>query len=405
MAEPLLGKYLVLNRAANCSLNLVDSILSLSTYFCTQNFTLPQSPQRILLSNSAHLGDVLILTTVLPVLKKAFPEAKIGLLIGSWSLQLVQGNPMIDWIHTADHWKLNRADVSMWQKLKRYWHTRRQALREIKDNRYEISIDLYPFFANFIPLLWEARIPVRIGYISGGFGSLLTHPQKWRNLNQHVSDYHVDLLKQLPIEKSHFVKLQYNLPPNECNNEYEVERLLTAASIDLSNYIVIHMGTGNRQKEWPIVKWQTLIEKLHVYGCNLVFTGRGKREADNAQLLMSQLSKCVNACNKISWGAYISIIKRSKLIICLDSLAGHVAGAVDTPCIVIWSGLSNHHHWQPLSESRQILRYPMPCAPCYRSHGCMTMDCVHGVQVNDVYIAALNALNELDNSQTNDAKR
>ena len=41
------------------------------------------------------------------------------------------------------------------------------------DLEYEIAIDTYHFIQNSIPLLWLARIPIRIGYTSGGFGPLL----------------------------------------------------------------------------------------------------------------------------------------------------------------------------------------------------------------------------------------
>lgn len=337
------------------------------------------------------MGDVLILTSVLSVLKKAYPDAKIGLLIGSWSLPVVEGNPMIDWIHTIDHWKLNRSDASMWQKLKRYWQTRRIALNEIKDARYDVAVDLYCYFPNFIPLLWQTGIPIRIGYISGGFGPLLTHPLKWRNLDQHVSDYHADLLQILPITKRYFKELHYFLPSSAPDFEKEADISSKRASIG-SSYVVIHMGTGERLREWPIDKWRALSEKLLENGYILVFTGYGQREAENAYLVADGLSNCINLCNKLSWGGFVSILKSSKLVICVESLAGHIAAAVDTPCIAIWSGMTNPNHWRPLSSLCQILLHSVPCAPCYRSRGCETMDCVRNLQPNNVYLTALNVM-------------
>lgn len=391
LVEPLLGKYLVRNRTANFFLKCVDAILSLRLYFYRQNFSFSQSPRRILLANSAHLGDILILTSIFPLLKKAFPEAKIGLLIGSWSLPVVQGNPLIDWVHTVDHWKLNRANTSMLQKLKRYWCTRRLALKEIKNIEYDVAVDLYYHFPNFIPLLWQAGIRVRIGYISGGFGPLLTNPVPWQNLNQHVSDYHKDLLQILPVNKKYLQQSHYFLPPIDHVLEEEANSFLRKASVDPA-YIVIHMGTGERLREWPIDKWRTLSEKLVENGYSLVFTGYGQREVDNARLVIAGLSNCVNLCSELSWGGFVSTLKRSKLVICVESLAGHIAAAVDTPCIAIWSGMTNPNHWRPLSNLCQILLHPVSCAPCYRSRGCITMDCIRNLQPDDVYMITLEAL-------------
>jgi len=397
MSEPLVGKYLVRNRFANSFLRGVDAILSLRLRSYRQNFSLNQFPRRILLANSAHLGDVLILSSVFPVLKKAFPETKIGLLIGSWSLPVVQGNPMIDWVHTVDHWKLNRSDASMWQKLKRYWRTRRAALNEIKNVEYDAAVDLYSYFPNFIPLLWTAGIPVRIGYISGGFGPLLTHPLRWRNLNQHVSGYHADLLQILPIDKKYFEKMRYSLPPIDHDSEEEANNFLKRTSVD-PGYIVIHMGTGEKLKEWPVAKWHRLSEKLTAHGYSLVFTGYGLRESDNAWLAMAGLSNCVNLCNKLSWSAFVAVVKKSRLVICVESLAGHIAAAVATPCVAIWSGMANYYHWRPMSELCQILMHSVLCAPCYRGRGCTTMDCVRNVQPDDVYLVVLKMLGLCGNS-------
>lgn len=397
MNEPLVGKYLVRHRFANFFLRWVDAILSLRLHFCRKNFPLSQPPHRILLANSAHLGDVVILSSVIPVLKKAFPEVQIGLLVGSWSLPVVQGNPAIDWVHTVDHWNLNRSDASMWQKLKRYWRTRRVAMNEIKNTGYDVAVDLYSYFPNFIPLLWQTGIPVRIGYISGGFGPLLTHPLRWQNLNQHVSDYHADLLRILPIDKEYFEKLHYFLSPVDRNFEEEANNFLKRNSVDPA-YIVIHMGTGEKLKEWPIEKWHILSEKLTANGHSLVFTGHGPRESDNACLVAAGLSNCVNLCNELSWGAFVSVVKKSKLVICVESLAGHIAAAVDTHCVLIRSGMTNYYHWRPMSELCQILMHSVSCAPCYRSRGCTTMDCVRNVRPDDVYLVSLKMLGLCGNS-------
>lgn len=389
LAEPLLGKYLIQNRAANLLVKGVDAALALCLSYSKRNAKIFHPPRRILLANSAHLGDVLILTSILPVLKECFPDTKIGLLIGSWSLPIVKDLPMVEWIHTVDHWKLNRADISIWRKLRRYWYTRNIALKEIKGVGYDVTVDLYYHFPNFIPLLWQARIPIRIGYTSGGFGSLLTHPQEWLNLDQHVSKYHADILQILPIDKTSFQELHYCLPSDDSDFD---EAPLKMASIDTSCYIAIHMGTGEMRREWPLSKWRSLSEALSENGYGLVFTGYGQREVENARIVTEGLSKCVNLCGELSWDGFVSAVRKASLVICVESLAGHIAAAVDTDCVAIWSGMTNNHHWRPLSKLSRVLSNPVPCAPCYRSRGCATMACVHDLQSSEVYLAALEKL-------------
>ena len=45
-----------------------------------------------------------------------------------------------------DHWKLNVTAMPSKEKIKRYYRTTRLALAEIKQQRYDLVLDLYPFF-------------------------------------------------------------------------------------------------------------------------------------------------------------------------------------------------------------------------------------------------------------------
>ena len=389
LAGPLLGKYLIQNRAANLFIKITDAVLALCLSFPKRKFEISRSPRRILLANSAHMGDVLIMTSILPVLKEAFPDTEIGVLIGSWSLPIVKNLSEIERIHIVDHWKLNRANIPFRRKFQIFWKTRSAALKEIKATGYDVAIDLYCHFPNFIPLLWQARVPVRIGYTSGGFGPMLTHPRVWLNLDQHVSAYHSNLLQTLHIDKSRCRELHYKLSSSNIEPGVDV---LEKTAADSSDYIVVHMGTGEAKREWPLSKWKVLSQELSEKGYSLVFTGIGTKEAENASKVSGGLLHSVNVCGKLSWDDFLSVIKKARLVICVESLAGHIAAAMDTDCVAIWSGMANHHHWRPLSASARVLLNPVPCAPCYRSRGCTTMDCVRDLQPQKVLSAVLEKL-------------
>ena len=93
--------------------------------------TCPSAPKRILLVNGAHIGDVVIATSLLPVLKRAFPNAEIGFLTGTWSHAVVHDHPDVSHTHCVDHWRMNRQIPGFLAKRVHYWKTRRRALQEI----------------------------------------------------------------------------------------------------------------------------------------------------------------------------------------------------------------------------------------------------------------------------------
>jgi ADP-heptose:LPS heptosyltransferase len=330
-------------------------------------------PRRLLIANTGHLGDVLLATAVLPVLRRAFPDCRIGMLIGSWSRLILRDHPLVDAIHRFDHCRLNRSNGSIWQKLQRHDRTRRQALREIVRARYDVAIDLRHYFGNAIPLLWRAGIPVRIGYSSGGFGAMLTHPLRWRCADRHVVEYFADLLRVLPIGAENFAELRLTL-----GGDGALPRGLPHGP-----FVLLHMGTGAACKEWPLANWQELTRRLLASSHTVVLTGQGAKERRRCQRVALDSPRCVNVCDRLSWNEYVAVVRHARGVIAVDSLAGHVAAAVGTPCVVIGNGINHPAHWRPLGVSR-VLLHPVPCAPCYRPSGCATMDCVRGISVDQV---------------------
>ncbi len=279
---------------------------------------IPSNFKSILISNIAHLGDVVLSTAVLEPIKKTYPHVKIGFLVSSSSKQVIEGHPLIDHIHTFDHWKFRRGKSS-----------RFKAIREIRKMKYDIAIDLYVYYPNAITLFWLAGIPIRIGYRSGGAGPLLTHYLD--RSDKHILEYHFDLLKFLSIDtfgKPSLPEKAFPIPKEE--------------------YIVVHMGDPTSPKSLPKEKWRELLKPYA--GTQLVFTGYGKRENH-------QDGEGINLCNKISFQELVYLIKHCKLLLSIDSVPSHIAACFEKPCIIIFRETHTLEQWKPLNPNAEILHY------------------------------------------------
>jgi ADP-heptose:LPS heptosyltransferase len=70
----------------------------------------------------------------------------------------------------------------------------------------------------------------------------------------------------------------------------------------------------------------------------------------------------------------------------------HLAAAGDVPCIAIMAATSDPAHWRPLGSRVRVQTKALPCAPCFRSAGCVSMACVRGVTADAVAHTALELL-------------
>lgn len=263
---------------------------------------MPLTPKRILLSQSAHHGDVVLATSLIAPLRRAGFE--VGALVGSWAREVIA--PYVSWTHTVDHWKLDRARKGC------YYATKRRALKEIKQVGYDVAIDLRFHFPNLAPLLWQANIPWRIGFSSAGFSPLLTHPIPWNCRNSSALEAYRHLLTSLNLQGP----LSPSLQPTEVSKR---------------GHHILHLGSGDSRKEWPVSDWKAL---AHALDSPVHFTGKGKREAS----LIASLGIGENLANRLSWQALVDHVAGARVVICVDTAIAHIAASVGTPVIVLYRG-------------------------------------------------------------------
>lgn len=375
--SPLRGRYLVRNRPWNAALRIADALLSMLPRRNPSHGSL--HPRRILIAIGGHLGDAVIATSVLPRIAQALPDAEIGMLLPSWSRDVVEGHRLVRWIHHVDHWKTNRQATSARAKWRHHRTSADRAVRELRAIHYDVAVDLYAYYPNSAHLLWRAGIPTRIGYSSGGCGPLHTTPVDWSPLG-HTAVQHERLLREIGIPASD--QPRYDLP---ALNPEAVDR---ARRLVGDQYIVVHPGTGDVRKEWPLDRWAELIERLSVAGERVVITGRGRAERGVARELSANRPSVIDIVDRADWPTFRAIVSNATLLIGADSVATHVAAAERVPTIAIMAAMSDPEFWRPLGPHVAVLTRRLPCAPCFRKHGCAAMSCVRDVSVDEVERAA-----------------
>ncbi len=367
--SPLRGRYFVHFLPLNLFLRLVDLVLAPCRHFQKKlPASLPLVP-KILVSQPGHLGDLVIATAVIEPLRRLFPDCQIGFLVPAWAAPVLTGHADVYAVHIFDQALLNRSGTRN-ERWLRHRKTRGQALREVRASQYDIAIELSFNFPNNILFLYDAGIPIRIGYTSGGFGSLLTHPVPWLHHPEwSVMRYHEGLIRHLAGATSEQVFVTKSKLPQGPGLD----------ALNPGKYTVVHIGSGGPVKEWPAARWADLIELLLACGRQLVFTGSGQREGRQIAELIDGRVGCIDLSGRLGWPQFVGVISRAELLVGVDSAAGHVAAAFDVPTLTIGHGLTDYALYKPQSPVQTTVREAVACAPCYRSRGCPSMNCIRDV--------------------------
>jgi len=339
----------------------------------------PAEVKKILVSRIDHLGDVFIASSILPHLKKAYPDAKLHFMAGDWAWSYLRSNANLDRVLIYNSLRHNRGGGFLGNALKATGGFIRN-IWEMRRERYDLCLDLraYPF--NAIPLMTLGGARFRVGFATGGFGFLLNRRVPYRS-GVHELDHMADILGSIGIDvKAKDLKPELALSKTAVK---EASRILEGLGVAPGEqFALIHTGTGNPSKLWKRDEWQKLATSI-AKGCGVKVVAY--------DTVYNDLKDCVRLPSLISLDLFASVAKRASVFIGLDSLPAHLAASFSVPTVVVWCGINDADQWRPVGRTVSVVRKAVECAPCYRKTGCPEMDCME-ITASDVAHEALKYL-------------
>ena len=171
-------------------------------------------------------------------------------------------------------------------------------------------------------------------------------------------------------------------------------------------YAVCHLwpgGTGSVHREWPLDRWRALIERIVADGTNVVLTG-GLSDVHRAREAHASLAhlgaRVVNAAGALSLVSLAGVLRRSRLVVSVNTGVMHVAAVLGAPTISL-DGPTDSARWGPVGARARSVRSSLPgCGYLdlgWEYDGQRT-DCMQGIAVEDVLQAATELLRDLDNT-------
>lgn len=343
---------------------------------------------KILVSNVAHLGDVLYSLRVVALLKEKYPSADIDFLCGSWSLPLVKSCSDINNVYVVDHWKLNRKNMCIVKKLFISFYTWIKALIAIKRQHYDVGIDFFLMYPSMSDIFYFADIKKRIGYTSGGGGVLFTDKIYFTDPGRHIIELNAECVRLLGVDTS---SLGYSVA--NVVSDKKTSNILEHFGLARKNFYVFHYGAGEPEKEWSTERWVALLDSLNNENTVVVMTGAGAREYAAIDYIVSHTKnkKVLSLCDALSISELFMIIKNAQLFVGCDSFAGHIAGMYKINQVSIMHGATKQVVWQPYSNSNCfVLRANVDCLECQAPRKCKYNHKCMNIEVEAVYNVIVN---------------
>jgi lipopolysaccharide heptosyltransferase II len=342
------------------------------------------------------IGDVIMTTPLLDVIKQSYPDARITYITGTWSKAIAEHHPAVDAI-------IDCGSVGIPGRYK--LHDYLKLVRQLRSQHYDLAfvLDRSPMLT-LLP--WLAGVACRVGPDSLGRGFSLTDRVQVSadpTQLQHQAEIYLDLARAIGLHSDH--PRMHFIP-----TEQERQSIYPASG----KQIAVFAGGGSNpgmdltSKRWPIASYQALTARLvHELDLQVLLIGGESDKALNQQLLAGidvPDGSVVNLAGKTSFGQTAAQIESCILFIGNDSSPMHLAAAVGTPVIAIFGPTSPTEYGPyPLDDPQHIAIWHHPTGqPCFflgKMQSCANCTCMQSVTVDDVWDAVLKQIGHPDTQE------
>ncbi len=326
----------------------------------------------ILVIKLSSLGDIVLITASLRILRERYPKAKIYCLVGKEGRRILQRCPYIDGLIIFDHKEKDSSLPAIFDFAKKLRTYSFDMVIDFQNNRYSQLLSFLSF-------------PKKsFGYKRRPFGFLLSNPVIAPNHDLPPVEHQFQILKMLGIEYSPACMLE--LWPTEADERYVLDLLDGEWLGNNTNIVGVNMAASAKweTKNWPLEHLAKLCDLLAAQNIRVVVTGMEKDREDARKLLSLTKSKPADLVGKTNILQLAALIRKCKVYITPDSAPMHLAAAMNTPFIAFFGPTSSRRHLPP-ARSVRVIEKTLPCAPCYSSEcKIKTHDCMKNITPAEV---------------------
>jgi heptosyltransferase-2 len=321
---------------------------------------------KVLIIQTAFLGDVILATPLIENIHEHFPNAQIDFLLKKGNEALLKEHPILRKTYVFDKSRKRKSMMEL--------------IRSIRKEQYDLVINLHRFASSGLITTFSGAKETR-GFTKNPFSFLYSKrvPHELGK-GQHEVDRNLSLI-------SDFVEHPQRRPqlfPSQADLDF-VSQWKNEA------YFCLAPASVWFTKQAPPAVWQYVMEKFDEDGVQFYLLG-GPADYDLCEgiKLVSQRNNVHNLAGKLSLMQSAALMKDAKRNFVNDSGPLHIASAGNAPVSAFFCSTTPAFGFGPLSDDSNVIEVEnLDCKPC-GLHGHKTCPKGH-FQCGNGLVEAMNA--------------
>ncbi len=296
---------------------------------------------RILIIQTAFLGDVILATPVISEMKRLFPESTIDILVKKGNEVLLQNNPHLNYVIVFD-------------KSKRKYKSIIQLIGQFRSRKYDLVVNLHRFGSSgIITALSGAK--KKYGFKKNPFSFAFTKSFDHNMDNGlHEVERNLSLIKEFgAIDKK-----RPELFPSK-------EQFAKTSTFTSSKFFCFAPASVWFTKQLPKEKWVELIQQKSHEGAVYLLGGKEDEALCQEIIDLSAITNAQNLAGKLDLLESAALMSQATRNFVNDSGPLHLASAMNAPVTAFFCSTIPSFGFGPLSEDSDVKEVnDLNCRPC-----------------------------------------
>lgn len=297
---------------------------------------------KILVIQTAFIGDVILASSLLEELHRIFPNAQLSILVRKGNEGLFSGHP---YLHEVLYWD---------KKNKKYLNLFKLSCK-IRKEKFDLLINLHRFAASGF-LTWRSNAKEKIGFDKNPF-SFCFH----RKIKHHIGNGMHEVERNLLLIQ-HLGAKSFALPKlYPTDQDFEKIKKYTDTI-----YICIAPASVWFTKQLPEKKWMELIHQLPEN--YTIYIVGAKNDYALCEKIKNQSGKSnvINLAGQLNLLESAALMKNALMNYVNDSAPLHLASATNAPTTAFFCSTVPEFGFGPLADQSIIIqtKNELDCRPC-----------------------------------------
>jgi heptosyltransferase-2 len=301
--------------------------------------------KKILVIQTAFLGDAILTLPLIQFLKEKYVDPKICVLAIPSTSVVFEYSPFVDDVIVYDK---KGSEKSILSYIKLIMKIRKENFDEVYSPHRSVRSTIISFFS---------RANLTVGFDISDLSFLYKKKVKYEKSDHEVK-------RNLSLVEFNFDN-DWHILPIVNSSKVDNEKFKEIEKIDCKKLIAVAPGSVWKTKVYPKEYFIKIIEQLIQQDFFVVLIG-GKEDQNLCEKIEKEIgNKIISTAGKFSILESIELLKKCSALICNDSAPTHMAMIADIPVLTIYCSTIPDFGFYPYNKKSSFVSFDeLSCKPC-----------------------------------------